>query len=443
MQSYIEIADDIIAGIYCSNMQNGTQIESIPQLCRKYGASDQTVQKALKKLKEEDILFSQPGKGVFVKNREKLNNRKTFLKIAVLDVCTKRFIDEAISYFEKTNPKMKFLWKEFPSTSNLKELRQNYSPDMVIFEESNIYNFMQENILDNIDDPFFLENTYPPLLSGIFSGNKLYAVPLLFSPVLVEYNKKLVKDAKIVMPDKWDMKSFAAIAEKLTKKSFPNKIFGFVLSLSFFRYPALITAFGGNLQDLPNSLRSIEKFLDFSQDLIDKKISPYIPEDSPNDNYRLCFTEGYAAMRFETFVGLRNRTVLPFEWDLMPMPKTDKNSSSSFVADYVGILKDSKNKTFARKFISHLFSGEVQKTIKKEHFLLPARKDVCEDETIIPSEPCPENYYAFKQETRNMQSTWKLFKPEIKKLFSKEMFMFFNEIKTSAESINTIKEKLK
>lgn len=442
MKSYIEIKDAIETGIVLNRMEDGDKIESIPQLCRKFGASDQTVQRALKELKDEGILFSRPGKGVFIKNRAGIRLQSSLLKIAVMDIDTPRFIDDAAVRFEKENPGIKVSWKSFDPGLCAADLIMDYAPDLVIFEESNVYSFMREDIWEYADDCFSPEDSYPQLLSGCLHNKRPLAVPVFFSPLVVAYNKKIVRDANVSMPENWDMKTFASIAEKLTKKSIENKVFGFILPHTMHTFPSLITAFGGNISNLGSSLSHIKKALDFSMDLLSRDISPLLL-DGASDNYRLCFVEGYGAMRFDTYLGLKIRKKISFEWDLMPLPETDANGSSCFTAVYAGILKGGGNKLAARKFAGGLFSHETQKLLKANHFLLPARKEVCEDETIEVDEPCPANYYAFKREIPKMQPMHDFFRPEIKNLFTKEMFMFFNRIKTSGDVVETIAEELK
>lgn len=48
----------------------GEQLPSTPQLVEQYGAANPTIQKALRSLKEEGFLYSQRGKGVYVRNRQ-------------------------------------------------------------------------------------------------------------------------------------------------------------------------------------------------------------------------------------------------------------------------------------------------------------------------------------------------------------------------------------
>jgi GntR family transcriptional regulator len=57
---------DIMAGDY----PPGAQLPSTPQLVERFGVANPTIQKALRALKEEGFLFSRPGKGVYVRDKQ-------------------------------------------------------------------------------------------------------------------------------------------------------------------------------------------------------------------------------------------------------------------------------------------------------------------------------------------------------------------------------------
>lgn len=48
----------------------GVPLPSTPRLVERYGAANPTIQKALRSLKDEGFLYSQQGKGVYVRNRQ-------------------------------------------------------------------------------------------------------------------------------------------------------------------------------------------------------------------------------------------------------------------------------------------------------------------------------------------------------------------------------------
>lgn len=65
-----QVAADIRVRILSGEFAPGSPLPSTPRLVEQYGAANPTIQKALRALKDEGILYSQQGKGVFVRNRQ-------------------------------------------------------------------------------------------------------------------------------------------------------------------------------------------------------------------------------------------------------------------------------------------------------------------------------------------------------------------------------------
>jgi GntR family transcriptional regulator len=67
-----QIAAVIRAQIMAGDLPPGTQLPSTPNLVAQYSAANATIQSALAALKEEGFLYSQVGKGVYVRDRRPL-----------------------------------------------------------------------------------------------------------------------------------------------------------------------------------------------------------------------------------------------------------------------------------------------------------------------------------------------------------------------------------
>jgi GntR family transcriptional regulator len=65
-----QIAADLRAHILAGDLSPGEPLPSTPRLVEQYGAANPTIQKAISSLKEEGLLYSQRGKGVYVRNRQ-------------------------------------------------------------------------------------------------------------------------------------------------------------------------------------------------------------------------------------------------------------------------------------------------------------------------------------------------------------------------------------
>jgi GntR family transcriptional regulator len=67
---HAQIAADLRERIMAGEYPPGAALPSTPRLVEQYGAANPTIQKALRALKSEGFLYSQQGKGVYVRNRQ-------------------------------------------------------------------------------------------------------------------------------------------------------------------------------------------------------------------------------------------------------------------------------------------------------------------------------------------------------------------------------------
>ena len=66
---YLQIASQLRAAILTKQMAPGEQLPSGPELSARYGVSRQTIQQALKPLRDEGLIVSQQGRGTYVRSR--------------------------------------------------------------------------------------------------------------------------------------------------------------------------------------------------------------------------------------------------------------------------------------------------------------------------------------------------------------------------------------
>lgn len=66
---YLQIAHTLRASILTKKLAAGERLPSGPELARHYGVARMTVQQALRVLRDEGLIFSRAGSGVFVRER--------------------------------------------------------------------------------------------------------------------------------------------------------------------------------------------------------------------------------------------------------------------------------------------------------------------------------------------------------------------------------------
>ena len=63
---YKHVASELRARIQSGELQPGEQLPSLPQICDEFGITRNTVSRALAILREEGLVYYEPGWGVFV-----------------------------------------------------------------------------------------------------------------------------------------------------------------------------------------------------------------------------------------------------------------------------------------------------------------------------------------------------------------------------------------
>jgi len=66
---YQQVTQDLRAAILTRRFEPGEQLPSGPELAKRYGVSRMTVQQAIRRLKDEGLVVSRQGSGVFVRSR--------------------------------------------------------------------------------------------------------------------------------------------------------------------------------------------------------------------------------------------------------------------------------------------------------------------------------------------------------------------------------------
>lgn len=90
-----QIAADLRARIMSGELPAGSQLPSIPTLVTEYSAATATVQRALGALKAEGSVYSQVGKGVYVRDRQPLVVEASAYLAPASDAYTYRLLDVA------------------------------------------------------------------------------------------------------------------------------------------------------------------------------------------------------------------------------------------------------------------------------------------------------------------------------------------------------------
>lgn len=394
---YLQIKNILLKEISGGKYKKGDKIPSENVLPSRFQVSKLTVVKAIEELVNEGILERVKGSGTYVAE----NKKQIVLSIAAFRDCPWIF-----ELFEEANPDIK-ISKTIYTHENFYEIVENNTFDLMYLTEFQLdYMVSRDKLLDMtdlfqdilFDKPLIYEN----VLRLFEHRRKQYAMPFLFSPLMILYNKKLFRDCGIDFPsDNWNWENFLNTALKF-KSAEKAGISAFIFAQYRNRWPVYIIQNGGEIIDRNGyctigGKEAIEA-VKWAHDLLFKhKICPLYP-NMTRELSQFLFREGKAAMILETYYSISQYTKNDrLEIDIAPLPK-GKIDTTGLVADAYAIGKNARNINAAVKFIKFILSLEIQNRIKQTSFGIPSVKDIAESESNIPDNISKDDYMKFRSE---------------------------------------------
>ncbi len=177
---YIEIYEEIKAKILSGNYTPWSSLEGEEVLCLRYQVSRLTLRKAINKLKQEGLVHSKQGSGVFV-NPEEFHSKQDLRTLS--EKYSDRRVTSKILYFEKVEATEKL--------ANIFNMNRNEM----------LYHYKRVRYVD--DQPFTIEETYMPVyLFPNFEQEALLGSVMGY--IEEKYKLKIshdIKKIKALMPD--------------------------------------------------------------------------------------------------------------------------------------------------------------------------------------------------------------------------------------------------
>ncbi|WP_127579554.1 extracellular solute-binding protein [Paenibacillus koleovorans] len=239
----------------------------------------------------------------------------------------------------------------------------------------------------------YTSNLYPVVSDALTFNGKPYAVARDITSKVMFLNKKMFDDAKVPYPDaNWTLDDFRNISKQLTKK---DSTWGFYFPKNADGFTHFLVATGGGLvtQDGKSLIGKKETgdALQLLQDMAVKDGS--IPSETQAQQFgktdQAVFIAGKAAM---IAGGLSYTTAFQqakVEYLVRPLPRKDKQTSTSFVNSWV-IPKGAKNPDLSWRVMQFMSSKEAQQIALDTGMGLPATKSV---DTAAFLKQHPDNKY--------------------------------------------------
>ncbi len=368
-------------GIY----KPGDKIPSERVLSEKYHISRLTINKILSSLVAEGVLFRDLNRGTYVSE-----SQRTKLSV-YLAHNPKMDMEKLTGLFEKTHPQVKVDYTYF----SLREFEYNFGMetengpknkkfDVILTYGNTLDALLQHQLLKDISEyesAFFNDDIIRLPDSPYVRDNRRYAVPCLFSPVMIFCNKDIYRKSGVSIPGKnLSWKEFSILAKQLTVPGINQ--YGFAFRDHKNRWPVLITKKGGSILDdngkckldSPETVKALKFFRDY---VTSAKISP-----SPVSQVIKLFCEGKVAMLLDCCYTLpRFIDSANFPFDVIPVPGPGKYPSGLLATGF-GINKETKHEKLAVDFIKTVISAEYQMKLEQDNCGIPIRKSVIPQKSI-------------------------------------------------------------
>ncbi|WJH37230.1 extracellular solute-binding protein [Paenibacillus sp. CC-CFT747] len=248
--------------------------------------------------------------------------------------------------------------------------------DVISLNNWNFLETLENEALDYFEPQEPRPGHYPFLPPVFTEGGRMYAQPFIFSPVILCYNKSLLRQLGIAEPDSsWSWDDLRASSSRIRHET---ERFGFYAHISSTnRFPIVLlqeefrfsSAGSESPYEDPRMWESLRGFRDliYSQGLFPSFLS------ETNADAEKLFAREKAAMIMTTYYGLKYLRDLPFAYDLAPLPY-NKNAKTLLLVTGLAVSRQSAHKDAARLLVDFLTSEESQLDIRKHTMTLPAHK---------------------------------------------------------------------
>src|SRR5258708_934180 len=274
-----------------------------------------------------------------------------------------------------------------------------------------------------LDDYIAGHTTYsdfdPALFKYASNGGKTYFIPITWNNIMINYNRKLFKDASVDLPKTgWTWNDFREIAKKLTVRDAAGNVtqFGYEVPNQFFFVQPWFFSNGTAILNedwtASNMLDpKVSETLQFLHDLIHvDKVSP-IPGKDAMDNQ---FMAGQIAMISRGHWIIEKAKTAKLDMDVAIVPARASDTTVIGFGGY-GISKTTKYPELAEALLTELSSAETQKEIGELGGGVPGRKSAAETPAFLAFPPSAPLYYQTLPHTKPVPSPANF--QEVQKIF--------------------------
>ena len=329
------------------------------------------------------------------------------------DSAYEKIIFDEYAKFERENPGVDVRVEGIPGSGDyvnkmLLNFVANTQPDVMVLDASSAAVFVNNDLLTDLrpfiekDPELAIDDYYPNVVEIAKRGDKIYAIPGDFTPMVLYYNKELFDAAGVPYPDaSWNFEKFLDTAKELTDRSkgkygfvFPNWMPGWIMWL-WNNGGDVLSPDGTRAKGYLDSDQNVRTIEWLRAMILEHKVAPTLSE-AASTGVDL-FANGQAAMTVSghwAMIGYKNapkdKDGKPkIDWNRLGVVALPHNTPQSQTVMYeagFGIPKGAKNPELGWKLIKMWTSYHLQSRYNASGIAVCARKDVSRERALDPIE---------------------------------------------------------
>lgn len=388
---------DMLDGIY----KPGDYLPSESTLVEQFQLSNKSVRKGLERLVDEGLIVKIHRVGSKV--TEAAQRTGITITLAFSHTIENDLgLTKQLNDFHRKHPgirvKTMLITSEYPLT--VKNYLVNGIIDVFTLNPLDFQEFMENGMIDSLEPLPVNRQTYPFLTKAFMHEENLCAQPLIFSPIVLCYNKAHFREAGLPEPDgSWTWDNVVRHASVLSEDKKKHGFYFHLLSEN--RWPNFLLQSGEKFTwdadgrcDI-RSTRLLDGIRLCKRLVRDPSIfPPYMSEGSSDVSQ--WFLQGKLSMIVTSYTSMNPFIHSGLSYDISPLPFSHEPKSLTVIIG-MAINKHAKEKEAAKLLVDHLCSESAQQAVLRETLSIPGFKTVAESAIADDRLNRPARFHLFRE----------------------------------------------
>lgn len=363
-----QLRSEIINGHFAA----GDCLPSEKSLVARFGMSNNSIRIGLEQLVEEGWIEKIPRVG----NRVTAGRPPVKLKLLSNSLPFRNLkLRSLLDMFHRKYPWITVEAQEIVGADGFFDQYGHIQGDMILLENNQYRQLADRELEHKLIKLEEKPELFPQVTKLFATDHGLLLQPLIFSPIVLCYNKAHFRECGLMEPDgSWTWDDLMRNAEKLSDG---KSRYGFCFHIpSENRWPLFLLQSlerfewdGPRLNDIRGT-KLLESMKICKRIIHNRKAFPLYLSES-NDDIDRMFMEGKVSMTVNSYIGLNGWLDSDIEYDISPVPFIHELRTIA-IALGVGISRNAKYKEEAMLLLDYLTSDEAQRFIRNHTMSIPS-----------------------------------------------------------------------